>query len=587
MKKLILTAALALSASWQVYAMEADLIVTNAQITTLNEEKPSAEAVAVANGEFIYVGSNEGALKFKNDNTRMIDANERRMIPGLNDSHMHPTRGARFYNLELRWDHLTSLKEGLEMIKEQAKRTPKGQWVRVIGGWSPFQFDEKRMPTPEELTEAAPNTPVFVLHLYSSGVLNKAGMEVLGIDKDTKVPWGSRYVRDETGEPTGMLIADPNPMILYKTIAALPHMSQEEQMNSAQHFYQQLVRYGLTSVVDAGGGGHDFPDDYSATDKLAGEGKLPLRVSYYLFPQRPGHEHEDFKIWINNNTPTQNGHFSLQNGYTLEGGGEFLVWAAGDYENFRSERPDLKHSAEEDLQQVVETLVKNKWPIRIHATYDESIDRILSVFEEVDKTYPLKDIRWAFDHAETISMKNIKRIKKLGGGIAIQNRMAYAGEDFVERYGASKAKNSPPIRDIMNAEVPLGAGTDGTRVSSFNPWHSIYWLVSGKTIGGMEIAAGKNQLSREEALKLFTVGSAWFSGEEHLKGYIKEEQYADFVLLSDDYMEFGEEEIKSLRSVLTVVGGEVKFGDAEFVEYEQKLPSVIPSWSPVAHFEFK
>jgi predicted amidohydrolase YtcJ len=573
--------------SGQAFAVAADLIVTNAKITTLDQSNPVAQAVAVKDGVFVEVGSVDQVMAFKKDDTLVIDANGRRMIPGLNDSHLHPTRGARFYNLELRWDHVKSLKQGLQMIKEQAERTPEGQWVRVIGGWTPNQFKENRMPTIAELNKAAPNTPVFVLYLYSMGFLNQAGMDRLGIDENTKAPWGSRYERNADGKPTGVLIADPNPMILYKTIGALPHMTKKQQINSAHQFYTALVSFGLTSVIDAGGGGHNFPKDYSATNQLASEDKLPLRVSYYLFPQKAHEEYVDFKKWIKTNTVNQNGHLTLSNGYTLEGGGEFLVWSAGDYENFMSERPELKAESAAELTQVVELLVKNKWPLRVHATYDETIGRILDIFERVNVYYPLKDIRWAFDHAETVSIENLQRIKKLGGGIAIQNRMAYAGEDFVDRYGKDKAKNAPPIHDIIKLGIPVGAGTDGTRVSSFNPWHSLYWLVSGKTVGGLKIAAEQNQLSREKALELFTAGSAWFSGEEHLKGRIRKGMYADFALLTRDFMKVDENDIKELRSVFTVVGGRIKFGAEEYSEYEKDIPRVQPDWSPVAHFEFK
>lgn len=562
-----------------------DLIVHNAKITTLDKQSPTATAVAVKDGVFIKVGSDEDILTLKKTGTKIIDAGGRRMLPGLNDSHLHITRGGRFYNLELRWEGIKSLKHGLAMIKEQARRTPKGQWVRVIGGWSQYQFEEKRMPTMAELNEAAPDTPLFVLYLYSQGFLNKAGMEKLGIDKNSEAPWGSEYARDEKGIPTGLLIADPNPMILYKTIAGLPHMTTEQQVNSTKYFYRRLASLGLTSAIDAGGGGHDFPENYQATEILAKNGELPLRIAYYLFPQKPGKELDDFEQWIASNTSGQNGDRLRPNGYTLEGGGEFLVWSAGDYENFMSPRPDLKPSHKAELTNVTELLLKNKWPLRIHATYDESIDNVLNVFEDVNTRYPFKDIRWAFDHAETIQEKNLHRIKALGGGIAIQDRMAYAGEAFIERYGAENARQSPPIRKMLDMGLPVGAGTDGTRVSSYNPWISLYWLVSGKTVGGTQLYDADNRLSRSEALELFTAGSAWFSGEETLKGHITKGQYADFILTTEDYMIVPEEKIKELRSVLTIVGGKVEWGDEEYRNMIKPLPQAIPEWSPTNHFK--
>ncbi len=569
--------------STQAFAV--DLIVHNAKITTLDKQNPAATAVAVKNGIFIKVGSDKEVLKLKKTGTKIIDAASRRMLPGLNDSHLHVTRGGRFYNLELRWEGVKSLKLGLAMIKEQAKRTPKGQWIRIIGGWSQYQFAEKRMPTMDELNKAAPNTPLFVLYLYSQGFLNKAGMKKLGIDKNSKAPWGSEYARDKDGNPTGLLIANPNPMILYKTIAGLPHMTAKQQINSTKHFYRNLVSLGLTSAIDAGGGGHNFPENYKATEVLAKSGEIPLRISYYLFPPNPGKELADFKQWIATNTQGQNSDRLRPNGYTLEGAGEFLVWSAGDYENFMSPRPDLKPTYKTELTNVTELLVKNKWPLRIHATYDESISKVLNVFEDVNTRYSFKNIRWAFDHAETVQDKNLKRIKALGGGIAIQGRMAYAGEAFVKLYGAKKAKHSPPLRKILDMGIPIGAGTDGTRVSSYNPWVSLYWMVSGKTVGGMQLYDASNRLTRKEALELFTRGSAWFSGEEKLKGHITKGQYADFILTTEDYMNVKEEKIKDLRSVLTIVGGKIEWGDQEYKNLIKPLPRAIPKWSPTNYFQ--
>lgn len=571
---------LALTCTLLVQAQGTDMIITNAKITTLDDSKPSASALAVRDGRFTQIGSNAEILALKSEDTQVIDAGGRRLIPGLNDSHLHVVRGGRFYNLELRWEGVPSLKEGLDMIRRQAKRTPKGHWVRVIGGWSPFQFDERRMPTPQELNEAAPDTPVFVLFLYSGGILNKAAMKTLGVHKDSVAPKGSRYERDVKGNPTGVLIADPNPMILYKTIAALPHMSRSEQVNSSKHFFQSLSKLGLTSAIDAGGGGHTFPTNYEATRHLAEQNELPLRISAYLFPQRPKHEHADFESWMQEYKPNQDLDRFREDGYVIEGGGELLVWSASDYENFLSDRPELKPEAEAELERVIRLHLKNRWPFRIHATYDQSISRMLDVLEKIDREVGFKGLRWAFDHAETVSEANLLRIKALGGGIAIQSRMAYAGEYFLERYGKSAASAAPPVRRMLELGIPVGGGTDGTRVSSFNPWDGIYWLVSGKTVGGTPLKQGKEKLSRTEALKLYTHGSAWFSGEEGQKGRIKEGYLADFTLLKEDYFQISEEAIKSLEADLTVVGGRIEYGSANFKKFAKTLPKAQPAWSP-------
>jgi predicted amidohydrolase YtcJ len=563
---------------------EPELIIHNAAVTTQNPGQPSASAVAVLDGLVQMVGSDKQLLARAGKTTLLIDAGGRRLIPGLNDSHTHVVRGARFYNLELRWEGVPSLEKGLAMIREQAANTPKGQWVRVIGGWSPFQFEEKRFPTIEELNAAAPDHPVFVLYLYSRGFLNDAGMRALGIARDSEAPAGSHYERDAQGNPTGVLVADPNPMILYRTIAKLPQLSPTDQANSARQFYRELNRFGLTSAIDAGGGGHTFPVDYSGTRALAESGELPLRVSYYLFPQKPGRELQDFRDWMSITVPGENHHAGLAHGYATRGGGEFLVWAAGDFENFMAEQPLQSEAMEPELKRVTMELVRNRWPFRIHATYDESVSRVLKVLEAVNRDIPFDGLRWAIDHAETISPANIQRIKRLGGGVAVQSRMAFAGEYFKQRYGAEAAGSAPPLRDLLEAGVPLGAGSDATRVSNYNPWTALHWLVTGQSVGGEQLLSERHRLSRAEALRLYTVGAAWFSGEENRKGRIAPGQYADFALLSDDYFAVPEEGIRHIESVLTVLGGRVVYASGDYTQLAPPPGPVSPAWSPVARF---
>ncbi len=566
----------------------ADLIVTNAKVAVMDANHTIASALAVKDGKVLATGTDEAILAHQGDGTQVLDAAGRTLIPGLNDSHLHLTRGGRFFNAELRWDGVRSLKTALQMLKEQAERTPEGQWVRVIGGWSPFQFEERRFPTPEEINEATGDTPAYILFLYSRAWLNQAGLETLGIDENTQAPEGSSFEKGPDGKLTGVLLAEPNPTILYARIGSLPPLTQEQMENGTRQFYRELNRFGLTSGIDAGGGGHKFPKDYSGTKALADKGEMPIRLSYYLFPQNKGAEYEEFTEWMESNEVGHNGEIHLDHGYELEGGGEFLAWSAGDFENFLAPQPLLEERPtwRQDIKRVIRLHVDNGWPFRIHATYGESISNILDVIEEVNQETNGKLVqqRWLFDHAETVQEKDLARIKALNGGIAIQGRMAYAGEYFVERYGAEKAQYAPPVKKMMEMGLPVGAGTDGTRVASYNPWPVLYWLVSGKTVGGLQLAAEDNLLTREEALYLYTQGSAWVSKEEDVKGTLENGMFADFALLSDDYFSIPEEQINDLHAILTVVGGNVVFGDAEFADLTPELAAPIPEWSPVRFY---
>jgi hypothetical protein len=239
---------------------------------------------------------------------------------------------------------------------------------------------------------------------------------------------------------------------------------------------------------------------------------------------------------------------------------------------------------EQELKPVVTLLAQNRWPFRLHATYDESINRALNVYEQVNQEVPLKGLHWFIDHAETISQRNMDRIAALGGGIAIQHRMAYQGEYFRDRYGEGALRRTPPVREMLRAGLPVGAGTDATRVASYNPFVSLYWLVTGKTVGGLSMYDDDNRLDRMEALRLWTVGSSWFSTEESNKGSVVPGQLADLAVLSADYFSVADEEIKELESVLTIVGGKPVYAAEEFTALAPPAPPYLPEWSPAAAY---
>ena len=558
--------------------MPTDLILHNAKIAT-NGVPSFVEAVAITDGKITAVGKDDEILRLRDQQTRVIDGHWRTVIPGLNDSHMHPIRGGLNYNLELRWDGVSSVADALRMLKEQAARTPAPQWVRVIGGWTEFQFAERRMPTLAEINAVAPDTPVFVMHLYDRALLNAAAVRVLGYDKNAPDFPAGQVHRDRHGNPTGLLIAKPNANILYSTLAKGPKLSREDQLNSSRLFFRELNRFGITSAIDAGGGFQNYPDDYGVVNELQRNGELSVRLAYNLFTQKPKQELGDFQGWTKITKPGDGDDF-----YRVNGAGEMLVFSAADFEDFLVPRPDMLPVMEAELKAVIRHLAENRWPFRLHATYNETIERALNVYEEVNREIPFDGLHWFFDHCETITDRNIERVKALGGGIAVQNRMAFQGEYFVERYGAQQAKRTPPIRRMLEMGVPVGAGTDATRVSSYNPYLSLYWLITGKTIGGLRLYPGENRLDREEAIKLYTMGSSWFSTEDGKKGALAPGQLADLAVLSGDYFSIPEEEIKRLESVLTIVGGKVVYATEEFSRLAPPALPVSPSWSPVNEY---
>ena len=554
------------------------LILHNGAVSTLDQGHPQASAVSIAGGRIVAVGAEE-LLKTADETTQRIDLQGRRVVPGLNDSHIHVIRGGLNYNMELRWDGVPSLADALGMLREQARRTPPPQWVRVIGGWTEFQFAERRMPTLEEINQVAPETPVFILHLYDRAIVNGAALRALGYTRETPDPPGGQIQHDHAGNPTGLLIAKPNAMILYASLAKGPKLSHNDQINSTRQFMRELNRLGLTSAIDAGGGFQSYPEDYRVIEELAGGGELTLRIAYNLFTQHPKGELADFSKWVTMTSPGKGNDF-----YRMNGAGEMLVFSAADFEDFLEPRPDLPALMEQELTKVVRLLAENRWPFRLHATYDESISRFLDVFEKVNRDVPFQGLRWFFDHAETITPRNLERVRALGGGIAIQDRMAFQGEYFQARYGKPAAERTPPIRRMLDMGIPVGAGTDATRVASYNPWVSLYWLATGRTVGGVRLYPEANRLDRMEALRLYTIGSSWFSGEDGKKGMLSPGQLADLAVLSADYLTIPEEEIRRIESVLTIVGGKVVYGAEEFGSLAPPPLPVSPDWSPVGAY---
>jgi predicted amidohydrolase YtcJ len=564
----------------------ADLIVHNAKITTQNLAQPEAPALAVKRGRIYSVGSNAEIFSLKDDNTRLIDADGRRLIPGLNDAHIH-VLNERNYNYDVRWDGVPTLKQALEMLSEQAQRTPDGQWVKVIGGWSPYQFKESRHPTVEELNKAVPNRPLIVQYAYNRAFLNELAMRALGVGTP-QFPMLPAIVleKDKGGHYTG--VVEGNTLTFLAMEGMVPQPSFEEQVSSLIYVINDLNRFGITSVVEAMSL-IAYPQGHAPLQALARDNRLNIRFSFvdlgFGDPSSNSWVDAEIKAITRRSpiSPGENIHPAMVHGHEYEGMGEALRAELHDHENFDKpaviiDGDTMRRSVEEDVTRLAEK------GIRMHISYNENITPFLDALEKVNQHTPLDGLRWSIEHAETITPENIERVKKLGGGIALDDKMALNGDAFVKTYSREKALQTPRLRTLVNSGIPLALTSDGFRASCYNPWLGICWTVSGKSVSGSEMLAKDNRLSRQEALKLYTLGAAWFEHQENEKGRIAPGNLADFALLSADYFTVPDDEIKNISSVLTVVDGRVVFGAGKYSNLSPKLPEPLPEWSPIKHF---
>jgi predicted amidohydrolase YtcJ len=533
-----------------------DTIVTNAKIATFDEKVPRATALAIYKGRIAVVGDDATLLRYQAPSTRMIDAKGKTLIPGLTDAQLSLVRTGLTYTAELRWDGVPSVADALRMLKVQAARTPAGQWVRVVGGWSPYQFAEKRLPTADELETAAGNVPAFVLLFDRAALLNRAGFRALGI-----APTAS-----------GMLAGPP--AAVRDALARLPRLGLADQETGTRLFMRELNRLGVTSCIDAGGEGLRYPDDYAAFAKLDRDKRITVRTAYSLAPAKAGEEIGAFLRFVGNTQP-----YTGDASYRQNGGGPVLLYAADDRADFAAPRPALGSGFAADFSSIVTLLAQHDWPFGVRAAFAESIDPLLATIERVNAKTPFNAPFWLVG-AETIDDRAIARVAALKGGIVVTDRLAFQGEAFAERAGVSALHPAATVGKMLAAGVTVGLGTDGTRNASYNPWIALYWLVAQRTVGGLRTAVDA-PLKREDALRAMTANGAWFSNETDVKGTIAPGRLADLAILSDDYFSVPDAQIPGITADLTMVGGAIIHAQSDFASLAPAALAPSPVWSPI------
>jgi len=539
-------------------AQGVDTLLLDGKVVTLDRASSVHEALAVRDGTIVAVGRSADLRALAGPGTRVIDLQGRTVIPGLIDSHMHAIRAALSYATEVNWIGTRSIPEALDRIRAAARAARPGAWLIVAGGWTEQQFEERRRPTQAELLSAAPDHPVYIQLFYSAVLLTPAGLKALGIAGDADVPPRGVLERDGAGHPTGWIRGD-NPTIT-GLFARLPTPTFEEKVEGTRRFFRELNRLGLTGVIDPGGF-NMAPRDYLPLFRVWQDHELTVRVAYSLFAQRRGAELEDFQS-LTQLLPMGFGDDLLR----FNGIGESVTWAM-----YNNDNPTEADKAK--LAEVARWAAERRMALTIHWSNEKSVGHLLEVFERVNRDVPIGGLRWSIAHLNDATPATLERMKALGVGWLMQDAMYFSGETFIKERGAEAARRTPPIGTGMRIGVPIGAGTDAHRVMSYNPFAALQWMLDGKTIGGTPMRGPEETPTREEGLRLYTLGSAWFAFDEGRRGSLEVGRLADLAVLSEDYLSVPVEKVGRIESLLTMVGGRVVYAVGAFQALEERRPT--------------
>lgn len=521
----------------------ADLIVTNARVATLDAGSRMAQALAVRDGRILAVGSSAAMQALAGPSTRQIDAGGRTVIPGLIDSHMHAVRAALSYSTEVNWIGAHTIAEAMQRLRQAAQSRP-GAWVIVAGGWTELQFAEKRRPSLDEVLAAVPDNPVWIQLFYSDLLLTPKAMTALAITPAT-LPQGIAAQPNAPGWHTGNIVT------MSAVFDRLPKPTFEDNLTGTRQFFTELNRLALTGVVDPGGFSI-APAQYAALLKLWQDKALTLRVAYSLFAQKAGAELAEYQD-LTQMLPMGFGDDMLR----FNGIGERVTIAM-----YNNAAPDA--ATREKFLEVARWAARQRMTLTIHQNDDASAHHLLDLFEQVDRETPIAPLRWSIAHLDNATPVTLARMKALGVGWAMQDAMYLAGDSRVAAAGAARARTMPPMMTALRMGLPLGAGTDAHRVASYNPFAALQWMLDGKTVGGVPTRGPEETPTREQALRMYTVGSAWFTFDEGRRGSLEPGKLADFAILDRDFFAVPVDQIGGTVSLLTVVGGRPVYSAAPF-----------------------
>jgi predicted amidohydrolase YtcJ len=530
-------------------AQTADTVLFNGKILTVDKDFSTQQALAIGHGQVLASGTSAAMKKLAGDKARLIDLGGRTVIPGLTDGHIHGIRAALTFGTEVNWIGVPSLKEALEKIRQAARTQKPGSWIVVAGGWTEEQFAEKRRPTAAEVTALAPDNPVYIQHLYDWLLLTPKAMEALNIHDDADVTPGGKLERDGDNHPTGVVIGNGN--TLGKIFDHLPRPTPEQQVDGSKKFFHEMNSLGITGIVD-GGGVSMYPANYQAVFKLWHDNQLTVRVAYHLCAPKPGSELSDLQN-LTQLLPQGFGDSMLH----FNGPGEILVWA--DWTD-----GDITPDGKAKLSELLRWAASKGYTIQLHWNPDRTVGDLLDVIEDINKDIPVRNLRWTVLHLYNASEQHLQRMKALGLIWGVQDGLYFGGERLQHEVGVEPARRLPPIATALRLGLTVAGGTDAHRVSSYNPFVALQWYLDGTTIGGTQTRDAVEAPSRRQALEMYTRNSAFMANDDDKRGTLEPGKFADLAVLSSDYLTAPVKEIGKIRSVLTMVGGNVVYAAQPF-----------------------
>jgi predicted amidohydrolase YtcJ len=536
------------------WSQSADTLLLNGKILTVDDQFSTREALAIREGRIVALGASAEIRKFAGPKSRVIDLQGRTVIPGLIDSHIHAIRAGLSFSTEVNWIGAATLSEALGRIREVAHTLKPGAWLIVAGGWSPQQFAEKRRPTQAELMMAAPDNPVYVQLGYGWAVMTPLALRTVKISTDADVPPHGKFEKDSNGNLTGAIAGDMNCIVAL--FAKLPTPTYEQSAAGTQKFFRELNRLAITGVVDPGGSNLS-PEAYQPLFKIWRDGKMTVRVAFSIFAQNRGAELADYQS-LTKLLPMGFGDDMLH----FNGIGEQVTLAM-----YNNDSPSDADKAQ--FYEAAKWAAQRGMSLTIHWRNDRSVGELLTVFERVNKEAPITGLRWSIAHLDDASEGSLGRMKALGVGWTVQDAEYFDGDAFVKREGAAAARRVPAVVTAEKMGVAVGAGTDAHRVASYNPFTSLRWFLDGKTVGGDAIRGPEETPSRADALRFYTLGSAWFSHDDARRGSLVVGKLADLAVLSKDYMTVPVEEVASIESLLTMVGGKIVYAAGPYSQLDE------------------